>query len=188
MDGTTCVNDKYVFACGTEVDVNSMIDDYTGIMQYGYEDESCSSLDYYMQYGCAVDAEECIDLEPFGAPDSAKVYCSAGNASTLHYGGNFDCAGSPDISNVPVDTCDSFTSGIDDLFSQGDVLFVGTSTRKIFCTSGGSNDDDDTLSLAIVAAIVLCIIVGAGSLFFAAVHCQGKKRNPYPREDNRNLL
>ena len=110
-----------------------------------------------MQYGCATDASECINLEPFGAPDSAKVLCSAGNGTTIHYGGTFDCDNEPIISSRPEETCVPYEDGTDDQFSQGGVFFTGTTMRQIACSDLSSEEDDDDKTFMSDAAIPLII-------------------------------
>jgi hypothetical protein len=162
MDGTTCVSDKYIYQCGTIDDIS--VNEYSGIVQYGYEDAICGTLDYFMQYGCVTDASECINLEPFGAPDSAKVLCSAGNGTTIHYGGTFYCDSEPVISSRPEDTCVPYEEGTDDQFSQGGVFFTGTTMRQIACSDLSSKEEDDDKTFmtdAVIPLIVGCAGVAA---------------------------
>lgn len=161
MDSTICVKDQYIYECGTIDDVS--VNDYSGIMQYGYEDSICGTLDYFMQYGCKTDASECIDLEPFGAPDSAQVLCNGGNGTTISYAETYTCDTDAISSTRPVDTCSPFVPGIDDQFSQGNVYFTGTTTRMILC-SHSSDDDQKELSslglgLIIAGSILFCALV-----------------------------
>lgn len=154
MDGVTCVGDSYIFTCTTLDKIN--VNDYTGILQYGYEDTSCSTVSYFMQYGCGIDGETCINLAPFGARDSAEIVCSDSNGTTIHYGGNYNCSGEPVVSSTPVDTCEPYTPYIDDMFSQGSVYFTGTQTRKILCSHSSKNNEDSNNQIVVVA-VVVCV-------------------------------
>jgi hypothetical protein len=155
MDGT-CVGSSYYYTCGTLSDIS--LNDYSGIMQYGYEDETCSNLLYFMQYGCDTDGVTCISLEPFHAPDSAKILCSDGNGTTIHYSG-YSCEGEAISSSQPVDTCVSYTNGLDDQFSQGSIYFSDTLKRQISCFEASKNDDNSNrfTSTEIAVLSVFCI-------------------------------
>jgi hypothetical protein len=163
MDESICVKDQYIYECGTIDDAS--VDDYSGIMQYGYEDSICGTLDYFMQYGCETDASTCINLEPFGAPDSARVLCSSGNGTTIHYGSSYTCDTEPIVSSRPVETCAPFVAGVDDQFSQGNIYFTSTTTRQILCSHVSHSDNDSdgvsdvTLGLAIAGSIVFCFVL-----------------------------
>lgn len=180
MDGISCVGDSYIFTCTTLdlIDVN----DYSGIIQYGYEDNSCSSVTYFMQYGCSTDGETCISLQPFGARDSAQIVCSEMNGTTIHYGGNYNCSGEPVISSTPVDTCDPYTPGIDDMFSQGSVFFTGTETRKIVCSHSNKKDESSNghtigmIVLVCVLGFVLFVSIAGGFFYFRKKTQNGKKQ------------
>lgn len=165
MDGSSCYESKYIYACGTIADVS--VNEYSGIVQYGYEDDICGTLDYFMQYGCATDASECINLEPFGAPDSAKVYCNGGNGSTIHYGGTYECDVDPVISSRPEESCAPYEDGVDDQFSQGAVFFTATATRSISCSNDSNDDDSGTPLFAIILLIIAgFVVIGAVVVYY----------------------
>lgn len=158
MDGLTCVDDSYEYSCGNVDDID--LNTFSGITQYGYQDETCSNLSYFMQYGCETDAQICISLQPFGAPDSARILCSDGNATTMSYAG-YECADDPIASSRPVDTCVPFTYGLDDQFSQGNIYFTGTQKREITCMAGTSentNNDNESNNSKLILAIILPIV------------------------------
>jgi hypothetical protein len=163
LDESICFNDQYTFKCGTIDDVS--VDAFSGIMQYGYEDSICGTLDYFMQYGCETDASTCLNLEPFGAPDSARVLCSAGNGSTIHYGSSFTCDTEPIISSRPVETCVPFVEGIDDQFSQGNIYFTRTTMRQVLCSQTSKDNDGDDESKG-VSEVALALIITSSVLFF----------------------